>query len=98
MSDELKLYKLCCTDDNEYEDYLVSEIGWINDEEFCVWVSWTYFEKFIKNLSDIFGEGIFDDGGFDANMQSNCVCIDLCEAIGHCIDIEETFPKDKYKH
>ena len=31
-------------------------------------------------------------------IQADCVCIDLCEAIGNFIDIEEVFPKDKYEH
>lgn len=98
MSEELKLYKLCCTNDNEYENYMVDEMGWINDSEFCVWVSYLYFDEFIKSLREIFGYGIFDDGGFNANIQESGVCIDLCEAIGCYIDIETVFPKAKYSH
>lgn len=41
---------------------------------------------------------IFEDGGFDANMQGDYVCIDLCVTIGSFVDIEEMFPKDKYGH
>lgn len=88
MEAALELYKLCCTDDNEYSDYFVDELGWINDTEFCVWVSYLYLKEFMEQLTKIFGDGIFDDGGFDANMQSDWACIDLCEAIGGCIDIE----------
>lgn len=98
MSEEVELYKLCCTDENEYSNYLVDELGWISDTEFCVWVSYLYLNEFVEYLTKIFGYGIFDDGGFNANMQTNGVCIDLCEAVGCCIDVETVFPKDKYKH
>lgn len=99
MSDELKLYKLVCTEDNEFETNLADEFGWISDTEFCVWVSYDNLSDFMKGLSSIFGYGIFDDGGFDANMQSTGVCIDLCNALGGFIDdIESIFPKEKYPH
>lgn len=98
MPEALQLFKLCCTDENEYSSCYVDELGWINDKEFCVWVHYLYLKEFIEELNEIFGCGIFDDGGFDANMQESSVCIDLCEALGSFIDIEEIFPKDKYKH
>lgn len=74
---ELELYKLCCTNDNAYEDDLVDELGWINDEEFCVWVSYLYLKEFMDALRKLFGYGVFDDGGFSANMQADCMCIDI---------------------
>ena len=95
---EIELYKLCCTDDNDYGANMVDELGWINDKEFCVWVSYLYLSEFVGALKVMFGYGIFDDGGFDANMQSDGVCIDLCKAIGEYIDVEAVFPQDKYKH
>lgn len=98
MNEELELYKLCRTDENEYSNMLVNELGWISDTEFCVWVPYLYLGEFIEGLTKIFGNGIFDDGGFDAKMQCNCVCIDLCEAVGWCIDLEAVFPKEKYEH
>lgn len=49
-------------------------------------------------LKIIFGLDIFDDGGFDVNMQMSYVCIDLCAAIGDYVDIEAVFPKDEFKH
>lgn len=94
----LDLYKLCCTNDNDYESDMVDELGWINDKEFCVWVPYLYLEEFMDTLTKIFGYGIFDDGGFDANMQSDCVCIDLCKALDAYMDLEAVFPKDEYKH
>lgn len=95
---ELELYKLCLTKINVYDDCVCDELGWINEEQFCVWVHYAYLQYFVDKLKDIFGDSIFDDGGFDANMQENYACIDLCKAIGHCIDIESMFPKDEFKH
>lgn len=98
MNEELELYKLCCTPDNEYDDCMVDELGWINDNEFCVWVPYRYLQEFIETLTKIFGQNIFDDGGFDANMQCDGVCIDLNTAVGYCVDLESIFPKEKYQH
>lgn len=98
MSEALELYKLCCTDENEYNSHMVEELGWISDDEFCVWVPYLFLMEFIEKLTSIFSKNIFDDGGFDANMQSSGVCIDLNNAIGCYIDLEEIFPKEKYQH
>lgn len=96
---ELELYKLIIIPDEGDPDMCyVEELRWINDKQFCVWIDYLVLGEFICCLKDIFGLGIFDDGGFDANMQADCVCIDLCEVIGEYVDIESVFPKDKYKH
>ena len=92
----LKLYKLLATEDNEYETALADEIRWSADE-LLVWISYLWIKEFIDEITEMFGYGIFDDGGFDGNFQSDCVCIDLERAIGGCIDLESIFPKDKYK-
>lgn len=34
---ELELYKLCLTKINVYDDCVCDELGWINEEQFCVW-------------------------------------------------------------
>jgi len=94
----LDLYKLCCTNDNDYETYMVDELGWINDKEFYVWVSYLYLKEFMDTLTKIFGYGLFDDYGFEGNMRADCVCIDLCKALDGCVDLEAVFPKDEYKH
>lgn len=99
MSQELELYKLLTNPDEEDEDVsYVSEFGWINDKKFIVWVDYLWIKEFIEKLEQIFGCGIFDEGGFDGNIQSYGIAFDLCEAVGCCMDIEEVFPKDKYKH
>lgn len=98
MNEGLELYKLCCTSDNKHRTVLVDELGWISNSEFCVWVSYLFLGEFMEGLTAIFGNGIYDDGGFDANMQEDGVCIDLCQAIGEIIDLSEVFPKKDYKH
>lgn len=96
MNQELELYKLCVGEHEESK--YVSELGWVSDEEFLVWISYLWVDDFMRELKRIFGYGIFDDGSFDANMQSDGICIDLCKAVGCCLDVEEVFPKAKYQH
>ena len=93
---ELELYKLITGKDESGFCY-VDELGWINDTQFCVWVSNYFFKDFIDGLTEIFGYGLYDDGGFDGNIQSDCVCIDLCEVLGNYgIDFKEVFPIKNY--
>ena len=95
---ELELYKLITGKDELGISY-VDEFGWINDTQFCVWVSNYFFKDFIDGLTEIFGYGLYDDGSFDGNIQANCVCIDLCEALGNYdIDLKEVFPIKNYTH
>lgn len=96
---ELELYKLIMTPDETCLEFsYVQELGWINEKVFCVWISYHWIKDFIDGLKYIFGNGLFDDGGFNANIQDDCICIDLCEAIGYAVDIEKIFPKEKYRH
>lgn len=51
MNKELALYKLIMIPDEPNEDIqYVEEIGWINDEQFCVWVNYTWLKNFINGL------------------------------------------------
>lgn len=93
MNYELELYKLI-TEDNDYVD----ELGWVSEDKFFIWVSYYGLYDFMKEMKRIFGYGLFDDGSFNANMRDNSLCIDLCEAIGNYLDVENVFPKDKYQH
>lgn len=96
---ELRLFKLCCTRESEYEMNYVDELGWINDKQFCVLVPYLFVREFTEGLKKIFGYGLFDDGGFDCNMQFDGICIVLNDALsGYGIDFEEVFPKEKYRH
>lgn len=39
------------------------------------------------------------EGGIEARICSDCVCIDLEEVIsGYGVDLEEVFPRSKYTH
>lgn len=52
-----------------------------------------------QTLKDIFGYSLFDEGGIEARIGSDYVCIDLEEVIsGYGIDLEEVFPRSKYTH
>lgn len=97
---ELELYKLIMLPDEEDSDVTyVSEFGWVNDTEFLVWIDWLFFKEFMDRITEIFGYGIFDDENFNANIQPDSVCIDLKDVLaGYGVEIEEVFPKDKYRH
>lgn len=102
MSDknyELELYKLIVTPDEKNLNFsYVSEFGWESDNEFLVWVDFGNFKEFTEKLTSIFGYGIFDDGNFNANIQSDSVCIVLNDVLDGYVDVEEAFPKEKYRH
>lgn len=102
MSDknyELEFYKLIMTPDEQDLDFsYVIEFGWVGNKQFLVWVSFNWFKEFIEELTKIFGYGIFDDGNFNANIQSDTVCIDLNDVLKGYVDVEELFPKEKYQH
>lgn len=90
---EKNLYNLIIKSDG------IEEFGWINEKEFCVWVYYEYLKDFMKNIANMFGFGIFDDGGFQANMQSTGVCINLEDITGmDDIDLKELFPIEKFRH
>lgn len=98
MSEELQLFKLITNPDEQDEDFsYIDEFGWVNDE-FYIWINYWHLGKFINKLREIFGYGIFDDGGFDGNIQEYGVCINLVDALDGYVDLEEVFPKDKYQH
>lgn len=89
---ELELHRLI--EDSE----LISEFGWCTDESCCVWINYRNVDDFMGRAIEIFGYGMFDDGGFNSNMQGDGVCIDLCKMLGEYLTIEKVFPKEKYQH
>ena len=96
---ELALYKLFMTPSPKDSDIsYIDEFGWVSNTEFYVWASYLWLKKFMEGLAEIFGNGIFDDGGFNANIQEDGICFDLEEAVGSYLDLEEVFPKDKFRH
>ncbi len=96
MNQELELYKLCVKPDDEDIRY-VREMGWENSE-FLVWISYVWLKDFMDRFKQIFGADIFAEGSFGGVFLEDCVCFDLCEAVGYAVDLENIFPKDKYKH
>lgn len=97
---ELELYKLIMIPEEDDPDInYVDEFGWVSDTEFYVWISMCWLREFIERLNEIFGCYLFDDGGMEARIGSDYVCIDLKSALsGYGIDFEKVFPKSKYKH
>lgn len=96
---DIKLYKLLVTEDNEHKTALADELGWVSDNEFFVWVSYLWINELIESLRKMFGESLFDDGGFEGRFLNDCVCLDLKEILdGYDIELEDIFPPDKYKH
>lgn len=76
-----------------------NERGWVNEKQFCVWIYYEHVKGFMNEMAYIFGNGMFDDGAFSANMQQDGICIDLCEALeGYDFPFEKAFPKDEYQH
>lgn len=95
----IALYKLLVTEDNEHKTALADKLGWVSDDKFYVWVSYVWLKEFIDSLKKMFGESLFDDGGFDGKFQDYGVCLDLEEILGgYDIDLKEIFPPDKYEH
>ena len=59
----------------------------------------SYVDEFVKRLKDIFGYSLFDEGGIEARIGCDYVCIDLQYFVGeYGVDLEEVFPKSKYRH
>lgn len=97
---ELELYKLIMQPDEDDPDISwVDEFGWICGEEFCVWVNLLFFKDFMERFKEIFGSEVLDEGGIHAKIQEDCVCFALEDIMeGYGVELENVFPKDKYKH
>ena len=97
---ELELYKLITKEDDSRIYKYLSNMGWVNKKEFCVWVFYSQLQEFITRLKEIFSATIlnFYDGGFEGKLQENCICINLSKVIGDCVDLEYVFPKEEYPY
>lgn len=96
--EEVALYKmLMLPNENDLEDTLVEEFGWVKDE-FCVWIIHSVLDEFVQYFIREFGYYGLDSGGVDVRLQYECVVVNLCELFGDDVDIELVFPKDKYEH
>lgn len=96
--EEVALYKmLMLPNEHDYEDILVEEFGWVNDE-FCVWIRHFMLDEFVQYFIHEFGYCGLDTGGIDVKLQDTYIVINLCELFGDTVNIESAFPKDKYAH
>ncbi len=97
---ELELYKLIMHPEEDDTDILyVDEFGWVSDTEFFVWINNIWFNEFISRLNDIFGYSLFDEGGIEARLGNDYVCINLNDFVSeYGIDLEKVFPKSNYTH
>lgn len=90
---EVKLYRLV------NESGCVSELGWVNENQFFIWVPYWDLNEFMEGMVGIFGHGLYEDGAFNANFQDGCVCIDLTDVLSeYDLDFGEIFPKEEFKH
>ena len=97
--EEIKLYKLLLTEDNEHETALADEIRWISKDKLLIWVPYLWINEFMTSIKEIFGEGMFDDGGFNGNFQRDCICIDLKEMLqDYNLNFESIFPVNEYSN
>jgi hypothetical protein len=69
---ELELYKFC---ENK-------EMDW-RGEELVLWIN--FYD--IKEFTDLIGYDYFSEGGYDVNLQYDCIALDLVP-ICECFDIE----------
>lgn len=88
--------ELAITPDSEYLDTQYTDgCGQEHDRSFSTWDSSVWWHNFIEGLTRIFETGLFEEGRSDANS----IYINLSEvSAGYGIDLENIFPKDKYKH
>lgn len=96
---ELELYKLIVIPDEDDRDILyVNKFDWVNNNEFCIWVNISIIGHFIEKLKDIFGYSFFDDdGGIEASIGCDEICINLAKACDrYDVNFERMFPKNKY--
>lgn len=87
--EEMKLLKNICT-------YECNECRWIDENRFCVWINYELVGNFVEKLKRIM---YFDSylSVLDAQIQEYGVCIELTARLFDKDELEEIFPKDKYK-
>lgn len=100
MNYELEIYKLIMIPDEDDPDIsYVDEFGWISNTEFCVWINITWLKDFVERIREIFGTDVFDEGGIDAKVGFDYVFFNLEDITSmYDVNLEEVFPKSKYKH
>ena len=83
---ELDLYKFLNDDDNGVQEY-----RWEGDE-FLVWIPFNSLDDFTK----IIGCDYLSEGGYDCNLQNDCICIDIADVCEYYdINLEHILKKPK---
>jgi hypothetical protein len=80
---------------NEYIG--IYKLGWVSENDFTVRVYHFGLSNFINKIIDLFGYGVFDNGGFNASVKENNCYIDLCEMLDGYANIENVFPEEQFK-
>lgn len=65
---------------------------WTSNGDFLVWVDMDKLSWFCHQLTRLFGRDVFAEGGINATLFSNCVCIPLNEFADNRT-LENAFPK-----
>lgn len=65
--EEVALYKmLMLPNENDFEDTLIDEFGWVKDE-FCIWIRHSMLDEFVQYFIHEFGYCGLDDGGMNVS-------------------------------
>lgn len=75
------------------------EFGWVDNDEFMIWLWWFNVDEFLQGLKSIFGWGLFDDGGFDVRVIDDNFVFNLYDILScYDCDLKEIFQQSEYKH
>lgn len=79
------------------EDLGIKEYGWIDEFEFCVWVSIYKVAEFTERFLKEFGGDIFLSESWNAYIQHDCLCINLSSMFDYD-ELRYVFPYKNNKH
>lgn len=82
---EFELYKFVITSGT------IIDLGWIDDESFCIWVKYSSIGEVKNELEKIFGRDLFYEDGCPACMQEDSLCIYLSKLVGQYVELDEMF-------
>lgn len=69
------------------------EFRWIDESTFCVWIPFCFFRDFMVMIKQLITIDPYNSE-CDAQIQSDCICIELTKNLFEEYEIEEMFPKD----
>ena len=88
---ELELYKFLQSD--KVSGYDIRE--WADGKCYLVWLNFWAIDEFV-GLAKRLGTD-FSEGGYDVNLQDNCICVDLNELYLDDIDLDKVFEVEEEK-